>query len=164
MSNELVNNNESYFDLSSFFFSNALKEIIRTMTGLELTEEKLTTDDLKAFKSQISGVIILSGEKSIMVSLSMTFVTASTLTAFMIGAQQSELSEEDLNDGVSEIANVIGGKIKTKLALGNVHLSILTPFTIKGTDHYITQRNNVLLFIKKFHSSDIEILAKVFVL
>ena len=164
MSDEVMNNTGNHFDLSGFFFSNAFKEIIRTMTGLELMEEKMSLEDMKAFKAQISGVIILSGEKSIMISLSMSFIAASTLISFMIGAQCSELSDEDLNDGVSEIANVVGGKIKTKLSLGGVHFNILTPFTIKGNDHYITQRDKVLLFVKKFHNNDIEILAKVFTL
>jgi chemotaxis protein CheX len=159
-----VMNNPGNLALSGFFFSNAFKDIIRTMTGLELMEEKMSMEDMKAFKAQISGVIILSGEKSIMISLSMSFIAATTLISFMIGAQCSELSDEDLNDGVSEIANVVGGKIKTKMSLSGIHLNILTPFTIKGNDHYITQRDKVLLFIKKFHNNDIEILAKVFAL
>jgi chemotaxis protein CheX len=164
MSDEVTNNAKNELDLSGFFFSNAFREIIRTMTGLELMEEKMSLEDMKAFKAQISGVIILSGAKSIMLSLSMSLIAASTLISFMIGAQSSELSDEDLIDGVSEIANVVGGKIKTKLSLGGVHYTILTPFTIKGNDHYITQRDKVLLFAKKFHNNDIEILTKVFAL
>lgn len=151
-------------ELSGFFFSNTFKDIIRTMTGLDFVEEKLSTEDLMAFKSQISGVVILAGEKSIMVSLSMSFATASILVSFMTGAQAGELRGEDLNDGVSEIANVIGGKIKAKSSVNRVHYKILTPFTIKGDDHYITQRDNVLLFAKKFHNSEVEIVAKVFLL
>ena len=162
--NDDITNTDNNPDLSGFFFSNAFKDIIRTMTGLELVEERLLPEDMKAFKAQISGVVILSGAKSIMISLSMSLVAASTLISFMIGSHSSELSDEDLNDGVSEIANVVGGKIKTKLALGGIHYTILTPFTIKGNDHYITQRDKVLLFIKKFHNNDVEILAKVFAL
>jgi chemotaxis protein CheX len=164
MSDELTNNTENHFDLSGFFFSNTFKEIIRTMTGLELKEEKMTLEDLKAFKAQISGVIILCGEKSIMISLSMSNISASTLVSFMVGLQSSELSNEDLNDGVSEIANVVGGKIKAKLNLPGTRLTSLLPFTIKGNDHYITQRDKVLLFVKKFRNNDVEILAKVFAL
>ncbi len=164
MIDEVLNNAENHFELSSFFFSTAFKEIIRTMTGLELNEEKLSQEDLKAFKAQISGVIILSGDKSIMISLSMSSISASALISFMIGSQSSELSDEDLNDGVSEIANVVGGKIKAKLSVTGIHLTSLLPFTIKGNDHYITQRDKILLFVKKFHNNDIEILAKVFAL
>lgn len=164
MADEIIYNAENTVVLSGFFFSNTVKEIIRTMTGLELLEEKLSLEDLKAFRAQISGVIILSGEKSIMISLSMSYITASALVSFMIGIQSSELSDEDLNDGVSEIANVIGGKIKSKLSVSGLHFNILTPFTIRGENHYITQRDKVLLFVKKFHNNDVEILAKVFAL
>lgn len=164
MSDEIINNAENHFELSGFFFSNAFKDIIRTMTGLELNEEKMSLEDQKAFTAQITGAIILSGEKSIMISLSMSNISASTLVSFMIGSQSSELSGEDLNDGVSEIANVVGGKIKAKLSLAGNHFTSLLPFTIRGNDHYITQRDKVLLFVKKFRNNDVEILTKVFAL
>lgn len=163
MSNEVTGNNLQ-FEFSEYFFSNTMKEIIHTMTGLELSEEKPSIDELKDFVAQFTGVVILTGEKNIMISISVGKETISTITAFMVGLQRENLSDEDLNDGISEIANVVGGKVKAKLAMGGSRYTILTPFTIKGRGHYITQRKNVLLFVKKYKTSGIEIVAKAFLL
>ncbi len=159
-----VTGNAMQSEFSEYFFSSTMKEIIHTMTGLELSEEWPSIEDLKDFVAQFTGVVILTGEKNIMISISMSTITISTLTAFMVGIQREQLSDEDLNDGISEIANVIGGKVKAKLAMSGSRYTILTPFTIKGQGHYITQRKNVLLFVKKFKASDIEIVAKAFLL
>lgn len=156
--------NNDMNNLSGFFFSNTFKDTIRTMTGLEMAEEKVSTEELIAFKAQITGVIVLTGNKNIMLALSLSQDSAYILTSFMTGTQCNELSPEDLSDGISEIANVVAGKIKAKLATNGVYLNILIPFTIRGNDHFIAQRKDVLLFVKKFHVDSVEVLAKAYLL
>ncbi len=150
--------------LSGFFFSNMMKEVIKTMTAVEISEEKLAEEDFKSIKPQLTGVIILSGVKSIMVSLSVSYKTGQAIVSYMTGIQGSEVSENDINDCFSEIANVIGGRIKAKLSLSDIHYNILTPFTINGDGHYISPRNNSLLMTKVFHNCDIQIVARVYAL
>ena len=142
---------------SNWHFSNTIKDIIRTMTGLELIEEKFHEDNLKEFNGSLSSVILLTGNKNIMITLTMSKEAACTLVGFITGMKYSEIKEEDLYDGIAEIANMLGGQFKAKLAVNGQNYKYLTPFTIAGEDHHIVQKSKVYGISKIYHAGSIKI-------
>jgi chemotaxis protein CheX len=161
---KLQNIEESDQAFSNWFFSNTIKEIIFTMTGLEIIEEKVTEESTQDIKVQISGVILLIGHKRIMISLSMSQFTAKNLVASMTGLKAENLSQEDMVDGVAELANIIAGKVKAKLSSTGEHYDILLPYSITGDNHGIIHKNKTAALIRLDHVEKIASIAKVFFL
>lgn len=155
---------ESDQNFSNWFFSTTLKEIIFTMTGMEVNEEKATPESIGDFKEQISGVIILVGSKRIMISLSMSVYTAQNLVASMTGLKSGSLKQEDLVDGAAEMANIIAGKVKAKLSTSGEHYDILLPYSIIGDNHRIIHKNKTAALMRLYHTENIAVLARVFLL
>lgn len=160
-----VNNiEESDQTFPNWFFSTALKEIIFTMTGMEVHEEKATAESLGDLKEEISGVIMLVGSKRIMISLSMSVYTAKNLVASMTGLKSDSLNQEDLVDGAAELVNIIAGKLKAKLTSGGDHYDILLPYSITGDNHSIIHKNKTAVLIRLYHTENIAVIARVFFL
>lgn len=155
---------ESDQTFSNWFFSNTIKEIMFTMTGLEVNEEKVTEDSIIDLKEQISGVIMLIGNKRIMISLSMSLFTAKNLVGAMTGLKPEGLSEDDLTDGAAELVNIIAGKIKAKLSSAGEHYDILLPYSILGDNHSIIHKNRTAALLRMYHTEKVAVIAKVFFL
>ncbi|HYE82409.1 MAG TPA: chemotaxis protein CheX [Clostridia bacterium] len=153
---------ESDEAFSNWFFSNTMREIIFTMTGMEVIEEKATAETIKDFKEQISGVTMLIGNKRIMISLSMSMYTAKSLIAAMTGLRAENLTQADLADGAAELVNIIAGKVKANLSSTGDHYDILLPYTITGDNHSIIHKNKVAALIRLYHTDNIALIAKVF--
>jgi len=152
---------ESDEAFSNWFFSNSIKEIIFTMTGMEVLEEKVSVETIKDLKQEISGVIVLIGNKRIMLSLSMSTYSARSLVASMTGLKPESLTQEDLVDGVAELANIAAGKVKAKLSSNGEHYDILLPYSITGDNHSIIHKNKIAVLIRLYHTENIAVMAKV---
>lgn len=152
---------ESDEAFTNWLFSNTFKEVIFTMTGMEVNEEKVTAETVKDLKEQVSGVIMLIGQKRIMVSLSMSLYTAKNLVASMTGLKPESISQEDLVDGAAELANITAGKVKAKLSTRGEHYDILLPYSITGENHSIVHKNKSSVLMRLYHAGNIAVIAKV---
>jgi chemotaxis protein CheX len=161
---KLLNTEESDQAFSNWFFSNMFKETIFTMTGMEVNEEKVTAETIGDLKEQISGVIMLIGQKRILITLSMSVYTAKNLVASMTGLKAESLTQEDLVDGAAELANITAGKVKAKLSSTGEHYDILLPYAITGDNHSIIHKNKTAVLIRLYHTENIAIMARVFFL
>jgi CheY-specific phosphatase CheX len=149
--------------LNGWHFSSIFKDIIKKTTGFELIEEKQTFENMKSTAIQITGIVFLTGEKSIVVTISMSEKTAAILTSYMAGMQLSDVRLEDLIDGITEITNMVAGQIKAKLAAGGSHYAYLQPFSIIGNNHCIIQKSKVGRISRLFRSAEIEILTTLYI-
>jgi chemotaxis protein CheX len=113
-------------------------------------------------KQQISGAIVISGKKLMMLSLSMSEHTAKGLVSLITGLNQEDLGEEDFIDGVAELVNIVAGKIKAKLNAAGEHYETMLPFTILGDNHHIIHKNKVAALFRLYYTEKIGILARVF--
>ena len=147
--------------LSSWHFSKVIKDIFSKVTGLDMLEEKNTLDISKSFNIQISGIVILTGQKNIMISISMPYKVATILVAYMTDIPQAEIKLEEQSDGIAEITNMIAGQIKAKLSSIGQHYIYMQPFTIVGDNHYILQKSKICSLNIKFRSGAIEMLLSV---
>lgn len=163
----MVDNSKDHADafdeigLTSWYFSKVVKDTINKVTGLEVLEEKYISESNNTFNNQISSIVILTGEKNLMISISMSFKTATILVAYMTDIPQAEIKLEEQSDGIDEIANMIAGQTKAKLASVGHHYIYMQPFTIVGDNHHILQKSKVSSLNLKFHTGAIEILMSV---
>ncbi len=138
----------------------AIKDVIETMTGLYIEENAYKESSLD--KGEISGVMVMVGEKNALMSLTMSKKAASLIIAYMTGILPTDLSDEEVYDGAAELINMIAGRTKALLSGTKYHFNITPPFTIVGDKHFILHKNKILKIIKSYSIEDEEILLQVY--
>lgn len=147
--------------LTNWHFAKTIREIMSKITGLEILEEKHTDSCQHEINKQISGVVVLTGDKSIMISISMAYKTATLLVAYMSDLKHAEIKLEEQTDGVMEITNMIAGQIKAKLSSVGLHYKYLQPFVIVGDNHHILQKNKTRKVDMKFHAGIVDMVLTI---
>lgn len=105
-------------------------EVIGTMawTSVELTNSEDRPNLMMA--NEVSGLIRLVGGTGGMVGFSCSRSLCESLVSRITGLAKEEILEEDLLDGVMELANMLGGGMKSKGRVSEVDLS--PPVAIVG--------------------------------
>lgn len=113
-------------------FIDSASEVISVMAGMEAYMKDVYLTFGKYLLGDISGLMRLSGTSEGRLALSFDEITARRLIAAVLGVNIDELSRTDIEDGVYEAVNVIGGNAKAKLAGTAHHFEISTPRVIRG--------------------------------
>lgn len=100
--------------------------------------------------------------EDITISVGMSYRAATALVAYMANLPNSEIKLEEQYDGVAELANMIAGQTKAKLAAIGHRYTYIQPFTVVGDNQHILQKKNVSSMSIKFHSGVIDTLMTVF--
>ncbi len=149
-------------------FSMAVSDVMTTMTGFEMEEdvafqgERCVDAEGESQPCEISGAMFLMGKNSGMASVTMTRQTASMLVSYMTGIPYYELSDDDLYDGIAELMNLIAGRAKAILRQTDYYFEITPPFSIVGKNHQIVYKKQAHLIQKRFISSDLSFILRVF--
>jgi chemotaxis protein CheX len=110
-------------------FVSATLDVFKTMLGCALTRGPLSLKHEHTPMYEVSGLIGLSGQCRGMVVLSISRATAIAAAEGMLGARPDGLNR-DVMDAVGELANMIAGAAKTRLA--QYRLTIGLPTVICG--------------------------------
>ena len=110
----------------------ATEEFSRTMLGLEGCA---VLDRSEVLPNSLRGAYlpIMAGQWSLYVGILSTKEGGAALARTLLGMQESEhIDEADVVDALGEIANVIGGSVKSRMAAtgGNIRLSL--PIFVDG--------------------------------
>ena len=97
--------------------------VISTMAMTELTFSGMVCKAGFLLESEATGLIHLSGTHEGMLAISMNRAFLRVIISRFLGVPGSELSREDLLDGVAELANMVGGGFKSRSRLGGMRLS-----------------------------------------
>lgn len=151
---------ESDINFPSWALSNGIKEILDKMTGIIVTEESVNLEVLREFKEQVSGMVVLVGEKKLIFSVCMSTVTARHIVGGMTNTPNEEVKNADLIDGVSELANIVGGNVRAKLAARGEDYTMLLPFTIIGDNYHVVHKSKTPIFIRKYNAEFVELIVK----
>lgn len=149
-------------------FSMAVSDVMITMTGFEMEEDMDFQGELccggedDPQPCEITGAMILMGQNSGMASITMTRQTASILVSYMTGVPYYELEDADLYDGIAELMNLIAGRAKAALRDSEYYYEITPPFTIVGENHQIVHKKQAHLIQKRFITSDLSFILRVF--
>ncbi|NMA95906.1 MAG: chemotaxis protein CheX [Clostridiales bacterium] len=143
--------------------SNSIGDVITTMTGFDVdvdsdcsTPEKIGQDET------IIGSMAIFGSINGIISLITDVESAKIIIAYMTGIMPTELTREDIHDGMAELVNMLVGRIKADIDSNNFKLSITSPFSILGKDIDIVFKDIENRICRRFVAGDVEMLLLLF--
>lgn len=101
---------------------------------MEIAVHGEQTTKSMALKESISGVIGLAGTHKGVLAIHIPNKVAMAITSAFLGMDVDEMSE-DVEDAVGELANMLGGNVKSILSENGRDISLSLPSTITG-QHY----------------------------
>jgi CheY-specific phosphatase CheX len=147
-----------------FIFSNALKKSLKTMAELDILETKITLEDKLINADQITGSLLMTGEINVMIQLSVSMSMANTIVSFITRTPRSELTSEELADGISELVNMIAGEVRTYMANRGVHFRTFAPFAVIGRQFDFIFKNRIHTITKQFKAINDDLLMNIYFL
>ncbi len=116
--------------------SAATQEIFSSMVMLEVSPgEPFKRADSKLTNS-ISGIIGLAGEVKGMLAIHLPDKAAQAITTAFLGMDVEEI-DEDVCDAIGELANMLGGSIKTILDPGGSKVQLSMPSSVHGEEYAV---------------------------
>lgn len=150
------------FDIPALYISTAVKDVVRIMAGLELNEIRAVSENTEALVEEITGLLIMTGDMNVLLSLGLSRNSAIAFTVYMTGAANSQLKDSDLNDCVAELVNMIAGQLKTQLANLGQHYKNLPPIVVAGKNYDVVHKNKVENTCKRFRAGSIDFVLKAY--
>lgn len=142
-------------------FSVALRDVISTATALEVLEDIGGNEEKLIQQGHFFGQILLFGQINAVVFFTMNKETA----AKIVSKSPSEPANEELVDGIAEMANKVAAKAKTLLTEANVILNITTPYVFAGfvdESRQVFLKKKVYTVSRRYHVGDIEVTFKIY--
>lgn len=131
-------------------------ELFDTMLSMEIEEKDFSGNDMSFEEERIVGAVNMAGLITGNVSLYITKNFAWLMTASMLGIEPDEVEgEEDVKDVISELCNIIGGNLKSKLCDAGMFCTLSTPSYTSGTD-FIVERQDMTAYerVKFVHKNE----------
>jgi chemotaxis protein CheX len=153
-----LNTEQDYIQES---FTVAIRDVVEVMTGLCVEEDSLKKD-CKISKGEVSGVMLLLGERNALMSLTMSKELCTTIISYMTGIEINDITDEEIYDGAAELVNMVAGRAKTILSSTKYHFSITPPFTIIGQDHFIVHKDKIFNIIKNYTIDDKSLILQIY--
>ncbi|MGL4791909.1 MAG: chemotaxis protein CheX [Anaerotignaceae bacterium] len=110
-------------------FVNTCASVLSDTTGIPFSYENLNE---KAENQQFAGVIGFSGDLNGLLIITSEDDNLILITEKITGMNKEDIEFEDLCDCIGELANMICGTTRSKLALKQINLSLSTPFSVSG--------------------------------
>ncbi len=110
------------------------KEIFATMVMMEITVNGDFRDDSIPLTDSISGVIGLAGKYKGVLAVHMPSKVAMAITGSFLGMDVDEMNA-DVEDAVGELANMLGGNVKSILSETGRDIELSLPSTIIGKQY-----------------------------
>jgi len=145
-------------DKLGFIYSDALIEVIGTVSGIRL---KVSSRDADNNFDDITGSMYLNGKKS-----GMLFVTAKesdvrVLCSYMTGTDLQDVTAAEVDDTMCELVNMTAGNAKLRLTDTDYIFSLLQPFVIKGKSVSIVTKSITKVEAGTLSNGEISIRFKV---
>ncbi len=108
----------------------AAKEVFETMIFMDIARNP--EDENPIEHDSFLGTITFNGDLEGCLGICCSETCAGTIAANMLGLEPTEISKEDINDAMGEVANMIMGSIKSRIqnAVGSIRVSI--PSVVRG--------------------------------
>lgn len=137
----------------------ALQNTIQTMTGfcVEQADPASGPGNLG-----IAGAMVLSGRKNLLLAISVDQKTAQLLISYMTGTDFRDLKQEELQDGITEFANMVAGSAKEALLDTEYEYHLSVPFTIVGEHIRIIAKKKTEKLDLFFNNDEVNILLQMF--
>jgi chemotaxis protein CheX len=131
-------------------FLAATRHTFSTMLSIDITAGTPIAQRQMKSVYDISGVIGLSGHAQGSIAISFPKKVALIIVSTLVG-QSIKTVDQEVTDGIGEIANIIAGAAKKDLSRYN--LSISLPNVVVGKDHVIAAQTGVPTLIVPLESA-----------
>lgn len=126
----------------------ATKEIFSTMVMMEITVEEVLKEH-GPLTNTITAMIGLAGKRRGVLAVHIPYPVAMAITASFLMMDVEEINA-DVHDAMGEIANMLGGNVKTILSEKGRDIDLSMPSTIAGSEYSFQSDNDVEKVIVKF--------------
>jgi len=133
-----------------------IESTIEIFTGMVMMEiavggEPLTK--LGSLKKSITGMVGLAGTHKGVLAVHFPRQLALAVTSNFLGMEVTEINE-DVQDAIGEIANMLGGNLKTILSDRGKDIQLSLPSTISGDEYALTSQAEVDQVILPFQAPE----------
>lgn len=126
----------------------ATKEIFSTMIMMEITLEEMEETHGPLINT-ITAMIGLAGTHRGVLAVHFPYAVAMAITSNFLMMDVTEMNE-DVHDAMGEIANMLGGNVKTILSEKGRDIDLSMPSTISGSEYSFQSDKDVDKVIIKF--------------
>jgi chemotaxis protein CheX len=109
----------------------SVQEIFSSMIMMDITVSDEKLGEGVPLTDSISGIIGLAGMRKGVMAIHLPNSVAMAITGSFLGMEVTEIGE-DVEDAVGELANMLGGNIKTILSEKGRDIELSMPSTISG--------------------------------
>lgn len=127
-------------------------QVLSTMAWADVNFEGILESDTFALDDEMGGLVRLEGAHNGIVGISSKKRVAEEVVSRITGLSPADLTREDLLDGISELANMVCGGMKTKAEAPDLDLS--SPLAILGTDYMALWKTDQPTQILSFRIGD----------
>jgi len=128
-------------------------EIFSAMVMMDIEVAGEPMDSLGPMRDSITGMVGLAGTGRGVLAVHIPNKVAMAITSSFLGMEVDEINE-DVQDAVGEIANMLGGNVKTILADRFDEIELSLPSTISGEEYVFLSQNDVDQIIIPFAVPD----------
>lgn len=128
-------------------FVSAVKEVFKTMLGLDVAMGKPVLKDSRTSSGDISGIMGLVGDRKGTVTVSLSTKGALFVLETLLGDTADSLTPEVV-DAVGELTNIVSGQARKEFEKSGLNLKASIPTVVVGKDmaiNFITQVPTVSL-------------------
>ena len=137
----------------------ATKEIFSTMIMMDITVTDVMHDH-GPLQDTITGMIGLAGIRKGILAVHIPYAVAKAITSSFLMMDVEEINE-DVHDAIGEIANMLGGNVKTILSDNGRDIDLSLPSTISGSEYSFQSDKEVEKVIINFDTGNGEFLVEM---
>jgi len=131
----------------------ATTDIFTTMVMMEVTPGEPITGRVNPFHASISGMVGMAGSHKGMLAIHIPEPVAMAITSNFLGLEVDAINE-DVQDAIGELANMLGGNVKSFLTETGSDIKLSLPSTIFGQEYTFQCQDEVETIVVPFTSSD----------
>ncbi|MCK5706795.1 MAG: chemotaxis protein CheX [Candidatus Aureabacteria bacterium] len=128
--------------------------VLQTTAQLDAERGKLFMKTEDSHKSDISGVIGVMGKFVGSISISFPKNIALKVVSNMLGGMEIEGIDDSVKDAIGEVANMVAGAAKTKLAGIGYSYTLSIPTVICGDGHHLSFPKGIQSIVMPFNIKD----------
>jgi len=145
-------------DKLGLIYTESLAEVISTVSGIYLQIECQKSNN--EF-DDITGVMILNGKESGVLTVSGKAPDVRILCSNMIGVPLDDVTDDDIDDTMCELVNMTAGNAKLRLSDTDYMFTLTQPFVIKGKDVSIVTKSITKVIASTLSNDEISVKMKV---
>lgn len=138
----------NFSDISSKIIESTM-EIFTSMVMMDISVKNENLNHLGKLHNSITGMVGLAGMFKGVIAIHVPYTVAFAITSNFLGMDVNEMNE-DVQDAIGEIANMLGGNIKTILSDKGKAIQLSLPSTISGAEYQLSSSGNVDRIVIEF--------------